>query len=145
MSSSNLLHIYPDILPFASSSVFSASFEHHTLAYCCQQKGLKNCKGNNVTHHQCHRSQQHDAATRYSQEFQLFTIHSDTFPLPAQSSMGTGRHRHSRLRLDRLTSRSNHSLGDILASSSTRAVCGRRWCVHLLKSVTQSTNGTVDR
>ena len=51
--------------------------------------------------------------------------------------MGTGRHRHSRLRLDRLNPWSSHTLGDILATSSTRTACGRRWCVPVLKVETK--------
>ena len=70
-------------LPFASLSSVSTSFVSSNSPYRYQQRGLRKCESNNVTHHQCHRPQQHDTATRYSKEYQLFIIHRDTFPLPA--------------------------------------------------------------
>ena len=68
--------------PFSLFFSLSTSFVSSNSPYRYQSKGHKKCESNHATHHQCHRSQQHDTAIRYSREFQLFIIHRVTFPLP---------------------------------------------------------------
>ena len=80
----NLLHIHSESFAFYII-VLLTNFILSPTSYpiAINKEVSKRCKGNNATHDQCHAGQQHDTATRYSGEFQLFILHSDASFFPA--------------------------------------------------------------